>query len=46
MARTLTDKIEQLPAARRKRVEARAAKLIADQMSLRDLRKAMHRTQA
>ena len=45
MARTLADKIKQLPLARRKRVEARAAELIAEEMSLRDLRKAMNRTQ-
>jgi len=45
MARTLTDKIQQLPPARRKKVEARAADLIAEEMSLRDLRKAMNRTQ-
>lgn len=45
MARTLAQKIQQLPAGRRKKVEARAAELIAEEMSLRDLRKAMNRTQ-
>jgi DNA-binding transcriptional regulator YiaG len=45
MTRTLADKIRQLPAARRKKVEARAAELVAEEMSLRDLRKAMQRTQ-
>jgi DNA-binding transcriptional regulator YiaG len=45
MARILADKIQQLPAARRKKVQARAAELIAEEMSLRDLRKAMNRTQ-
>lgn len=45
MARTLADKIQHLPAARRRKVEARAAELIAEEMSLRDLRKAMNRTQ-
>ena len=45
MARTLSDKVQQLPAARRKKVEARAEVLIAEEMSLRDLRKAMNRTQ-
>jgi hypothetical protein len=40
MARTLTDKIQQLPAARRKKVQARAAELLAEEMSRRDLRKA------
>jgi len=45
MARTLADKIHQLPASRRKQVEARAAELMAEEMSLRDLRMAMNRTQ-
>jgi DNA-binding transcriptional regulator YiaG len=45
MARTLADKIQQLPTARRKKVEARAKKLIAEEMSMRDLRRAMNRTQ-
>ena len=45
MARTLADKIQQLPAARRKKVASRAKELIAEEMSLRDLRKAMNRTQ-
>ncbi len=45
MARTLAEKIQQLPAARRKKIEARGAALIAEEMSLRDLRKAMNRTQ-
>lgn len=45
MARTLADKLQQLPAARRRKVEARAVELIAEEMSLRDLRKALNRTQ-
>lgn len=45
MPRTLADKIRKLPSARRKKVAARAAELIAEEMSLRDLRKAMNRTQ-
>lgn len=45
MARSLTDKIGQLPAARRKKVAARATELIAEELSLRDLRRAMNRTQ-
>jgi DNA-binding transcriptional regulator YiaG len=45
MARTLADKIQQLPMARRRKVESRAKELIAEEMSLRDLRKAMNRTQ-
>ncbi|MBL0899135.1 MAG: helix-turn-helix transcriptional regulator [Reyranella sp.] len=34
-----------LPAARRKRIEARAAERIAEELALRDLRKALGRTQ-
>ena len=45
MPRILADKIRKLPVARRKKVAARSAELIAAEMSLRDLRKAMHRTQ-
>jgi DNA-binding transcriptional regulator YiaG len=45
MPRTLADKIQQLPIARRRKVESRAKELIAEEMSLRDLRKAMNRTQ-
>ena len=45
MTITLNDKIRQLPATRRKKVESRAAELIAEELSLRDLRKAMNRTQ-
>ncbi len=45
MSRTLAEKIQQLPAARRKKIEDRAAELIAEEMSLRDLRRAMNRTQ-
>jgi len=37
---TLDEKMKKLCAARRKKVEARAAQLIAQEMSLRDLRKA------
>jgi transcriptional regulator with XRE-family HTH domain len=42
---TLEDKMKKLNAARRKKVEARAAQLIAQEMSLRDLRKALSLTQ-
>lgn len=45
MSKTLAQKMAQLPASRRARVEARAAALIAEEMSLRDLRQAMNRTQ-
>ena len=40
------EKIKKLSAARRKKVEARAAALIAEEMTLRDLRKARELTQA
>ena len=40
------DKIKKLSASRRKKVEARAAALIAEEMTLRDLRKARELTQA
>ena len=36
----LEEKMKRLPATRRKKVEERAKKLIAEEMSLRDLRKA------
>ena len=45
MTTTLKDKMKQLPAARRKMVEARAAELIAQEMTLRELRQAHRRTQ-
>ncbi|WP_116812610.1 helix-turn-helix domain-containing protein [Steroidobacter cummioxidans] len=45
MARTLNQKIARLPAKRRAQVKARAAELIAEELSLQDLRKAMNRTQ-
>ena len=41
MATTLKDKMQALDVKRRKKVEARATELIAEEMSLRDLRKAM-----
>jgi DNA-binding transcriptional ArsR family regulator len=46
MVRPLSEKLAELPAARRRKVEARAAELIAEEMSLRELRKAMGKTQA
>lgn len=46
MGSTLDRKIAQLPAKRRARVKTRAAELIAEELSLQDLRKAMNRTQA
>lgn len=45
MARTLAEKMAALPAARRQKVQARIDELIAEEMSLRDLRKAMQLTQ-
>lgn len=42
---TLTDKMEKLPPSRHKKVEERARALIAEEMSLRDLRKARKQTQ-
>ena len=42
---TLDDKMKKLSAARRKKVEVRVAQLIAQEMSLRDLRKALSLTQ-
>jgi len=46
MPTTLADKMKKLSAARRKKVEDRAAQLISQEMSLRDLRKARSLTQA
>ena len=46
MAATLKDVLDRLPAERRMRVESRAQELIAEEMSLRELRKAMDKTQA
>ena len=46
MARTLSQKLAELPAKRRLRVKARAAELIAEELSLQDLRKALNRTQS
>ena len=43
--KTLTERIGKLPEARRKKVEERARALIAEEMSLRDLRKARKWTQ-
>jgi DNA-binding XRE family transcriptional regulator len=45
MARTLEDKLSRLSPARRKRVGARTAELIAEEQSLRDLRHALALTQ-
>ncbi|HKV03938.1 MAG TPA: helix-turn-helix transcriptional regulator [Candidatus Acidoferrales bacterium] len=46
MAVNIREKLRELTAAQRKAVEDRAAELIAEEMSLRDLRKARKLTQA
>jgi DNA-binding XRE family transcriptional regulator len=43
--RTLEEALNALPAARRKRIEKRAAQLIAEELTLRELRKARKITQ-
>ena len=43
---TLGERLDGLPPERRQRVEERARVLIAEEMSLRDLRKALQRRQA
>jgi DNA-binding XRE family transcriptional regulator len=45
MAASLEDKLARLPGDRRAKVAARAAELIAEEMTLRDLRRALDRTQ-
>ena len=45
MAVSINDKIKNLSAAQRKKVEARAAQLIAEEMTLRELRRARKLTQ-
>ena len=45
MAVNVNDKIRKLSPAQRKKVEARAAQLIAEEMTLRELRKARKLTQ-
>ena len=46
MATALHDKMKSVGSARRKKIEARVAELVAEEMALRELRKAHHRTQA
>jgi DNA-binding transcriptional regulator YiaG len=46
MGRTVNAKIAALPRARRAKVRARAAQLVAEEMSLQALRKALGHTQA
>ena len=45
MAKTLKEKLEQLPLERRNKIEKRTDELIAEEMSLRDLRQARRLTQ-
>lgn len=45
MARTLNEVIAALPKGERAKIEARARELIAEEMSLQDLRKAIGKTQ-
>jgi transcriptional regulator with XRE-family HTH domain len=45
MATTLRDKMDALSPERRRKVEARSATLVAEELSLRDLRNAHERTQ-
>lgn len=45
MSKSLDEKIGKLGVARRKKVEARAAELISEEMSLRELRRAHRLTQ-
>ncbi|MBX3499470.1 MAG: helix-turn-helix transcriptional regulator [Alphaproteobacteria bacterium] len=45
MAKTLSDVMARLPAERRRRIEARARARIDEELALRDLRKAMGKTQ-
>jgi hypothetical protein len=45
MAASLEAKLARLPDDRRAKVDARAAELIAEEMTLRDLRRALDRTQ-
>jgi DNA-binding XRE family transcriptional regulator len=45
MSMDVNDKIKKLSPTRRKKVEARAAELIAEEMTLRELRKARRLTQ-
>src|SRR5580658_1410772 len=45
MGRTVNEKVNELPQPRREKIERRAAELIVEEDSLRDLRRALGRTQ-
>lgn len=42
---TLKERMDGLPDARREKIEGRAAELVAEEMSLQDLRRALKQTQ-
>jgi len=46
MGRTVAEKIAELPADRQERIHARAEELTAEVLTLQQLRKAWHKTQA
>ena len=46
MASALHDKMKSVGSKRRKKIEARVAELVAEEMALSELRKAFHRTQS
>ena len=46
MATNLRDKMKSVGSKRRKKIEARVMELVAEELALRELRKAHHRTQA
>ena len=46
MATALHDKMKSVGSKRRKKIEARVAELVAEEMALSELRKALHRTQS
>jgi transcriptional regulator with XRE-family HTH domain len=45
MTKTLNDYIQKLPKSRRQKVEARAAEILAEEMTLKELRKAKLKSQ-
>ena len=45
MTKSLIEKLQKLPKKRQKSIQARTTQLIAEEMTLRDLRLALHKTQ-
>jgi hypothetical protein len=45
MTKSLSEKLQKLPKKRQKSIQARTTQLIAEEMTLRDLRLALHKTQ-